>query len=175
VFCFDIYSQNDILERDSLPVFIVVDEDIISFLDSFIADAQHSSSYPFVVFIMYIDLYDNGNLSLILDLRKQEMHTDSIILYKPSCFYQAFVLHQNILFQVNFMSYFDVTNYYKLAKMLEKQPIKQCVYFKKPPSNFYDTNRKGEIDYEDMLMTWGYDYFNGEWQDVIKINYIEDD
>jgi hypothetical protein len=170
----NLHCQNDILTRDSLSVFVVVNKDIANILDSFIVNAEYSNYYPLAVFIMYVDLYDNGDLSLVLDLRKQEKYSDSIILYKHSYFYQAFISHQNILFQVNFMTYFEIKNYYKLTELLKIQQKKQLVYFKKPPPDFYDTSRKGEIDYKDMLKTWGYEYYNEQWHNIIKINYVDD-
>lgn len=169
-FCLNLFSQNDLLEKDSLSVFVVIDENITAILDSFIISAQHSIYYPSVIFVMYIDVYDNGDLSLTLDLRKKE-YSDSVVLYRHPYSNQSFVLHLNELFQSNFRSYFDVTNYCKLTELLKKQVIKQCVYFKEPPMGYYDMNRKGEIEYEEMITTWGCNYYDGKWQDVIKIDY----
>lgn len=169
-FCLNSFSQNDLLEKDSLSVFIITDEHISAILDSFTINAQRSIYYPSILIVLYIDLYDNGDLSFTLDLRKKE-HSDSIVLYKHPYYYQAFVLHLNELFQCNFRSYIDMTNYCKLTELLKKQYIKQCVYFKEPPADYYDNNRKGEIEYEKMITTWGCNYYDGKWQDVIKVDY----
>jgi hypothetical protein len=161
------------LEKDSLSVYIVIDKDFAAIIDSFIMETQ-SINYPSIDFFIYINLFDDSTLDVILDSRKQKENSDSIILYKHSYFQQAFILHQDRLFQANFMSYFDITNHYILTELFAKQPIKQCVYFKKPPPNFYDVSQKGEIEYEDRLITWGYDYYYGEWRESIKIYFYLD-
>ena len=168
-----LFAQDDALKKDSLFVYTVVDKDITAFLDTFIVETC-SIDYPSKDYFIYVELGSNGFLSIILDCRKQKESSDSIILFTHPYYHQAFILHQDILFRANFAS-MDVTNYCKLTEILEKAHKKQCVYFKNPSPNFYDNSGKGEIDYEDMLMSWLVDYYYGKGQDIFKVYfYLED-
>ena len=171
--CISLFAQDRALEKDSLFVYTVIDKDITAFLDTFILETRNVP-YPSKDYFIYINIGNNDYLEIILDCRKQNEDLDSIILYKHPYYHQAFILHQDILFQANFESY-DVTNYCKLAEWLKKVHKKQCVYFKNPPPDFYDNSGKGEIDYEDELMGWLVDFYDGKWQEIFKIYFYLDE
>ena len=83
----NLYSQQktvDIKVKDSLNVFVVVDKDFTSIIDSFlfIVNTQFKEIYPLVTYGINISLYDNGNMTLCLDLIEQKEPIDSIVLYK---------------------------------------------------------------------------------------------
>ena len=167
-----LFAQDHALKKDSLFIYTIINKDVTAFLDTFIIETR-SIKYPSKDYFIYINLWDNDNLTINLDCRKKIEGLDSIILYKHPHFQQAFILHKDILFQANFESD-DVTNYCKLTELLKKEYIKQCVYFKNPPQGFYDTSGKGEIDYEDKLMSWLIDYY-GKWQVPFKIYFYLDE
>ena len=163
-----LFAQDRALNKDSLFIYTVIDKDITVFLDTFIIETRNVE-YPSKDYFIYISIWDD-DLTIIMDCRKRKECLDSIILYRHPFFHQAFIQHQDILFQANF-ELSDTTNYCKLTDLLKKGHEKQCVYFNNPPPDFYDTSRKGEIDYEDELMSWLIDYYHGKWQEKFKIYY----
>jgi len=158
-------NQNDILRKDSLFVYIVINEEISVFLDSFITEARRSKDYPAVKHSIYLSLYHSGNWLLTADLDKQKKFSDSIILYKNPYFEQALILHQNILFLFYFTGsdYDPRIDYRRLAELFEKRNVKQCIYFKEPPLNLYDLSTKG-FRIKDGIMGWSLRYDDGEWK-----------
>lgn len=171
----NLYSQKGITGSDSLSVYMVVDKDIATIIDSFIVDAQNSIYYPIGMLSIYLDLYDDGSMFLTLNLIKNLKPVDSIILYKNPYYHQCFILYNDILFQANFMAHNDVLNYCNLTNLFTTSLKKQIVFFKKPPPDFYDTRRSGEIVYEDIIIGYGYDYYQGRWQNAIEIDFQNDD
>ena len=124
---------------------------------------------------MYIDSYDNDDISfgLGLELRKQEQSSDSIILYKhPNC-RQVLVSHNNHLFQTIICKRPDFDNKVQPPNaILKKTEKKQRVYYKEPPLDYFRENPvKGEMVYESQLLGWLYDYYHGQWLEAIKISF----
>jgi hypothetical protein len=134
-----------------------------------------SIDYPSINYFIYIDLMDNGNLSLIVDSRKQKNLSDSIILYRhPNCL-QILVQHRNCLIEtiVCKLPYFDCKNCYP-PEILKNLGMKQDIYYDEIPVDYFRDNPvKGEIPYEDQLTGWMYDYYDGAWQEAIKIYYTD--
>ena len=168
-----LFAQDHTLKKDSLFVYTVLDKNITAFLDTFIIETRRIK-YPSKDYFIYVNFWGNDNLTISLDCRKQKEDRDSIILYQNPYFQQAFILHQDILFQANFESN-DITNYHKLTEIFEKVDERHCIYFKNPPLDFYDLSRKGEIDYEDQLISWLIDYYLGKWQEIFKIYFYLDE
>lgn len=176
IFSISLFSQDESLKTGSLPVFVVVDEDVSAILDSFIMEAQNCSNhYPSVAFFMYIDLYDNNDmpLGLGLELRKQEKLSDSIILNKhPNC-RQILVSHNNHLFETIICKRpdFDKKVQFPTA-ILKKTRKRHKVYYKKSPlDHFRDNPTKGEVIYQSQLFRWYYYYYHGHWQEDVKISF----
>lgn len=168
------YTQTSGLGRevkDSLDVFIVKDKNVATKIDNFLllCEKDYKEHYPSVIFGIDINLYDDGGMILCIDLMKKRGSSDSIILYRNTYLQQAFILHRDVLFQFTFASipYANPLNYCRLVDMLEKRHTRQCVYIEEAPDGFYDTNRKGDLYIEDNIMSWGWDYIDGEWRDGI--------
>ncbi len=164
-----LYSQHndvDVCVKDSLNIFIVVDESLSNLIDSFITDVKIDvNSYSCVTYGIDINLFDDESMTLCLDLVEQKACSDSLFLYKNVRLQQAFIFHKGILFQFTFDSspYPNPFNYCRLAEFLEKWNTRQCVYFKEPPPDFYDTNKKGEYYIENVIKTMPWDYIRGKW------------
>jgi len=130
------FSQEDKLEKDSLPIYVVIDENIAAIIDSFIMDAQ-SINYHFMDYFIYFDLFDNGNFTLNLNTRKQKRTLDSIVLYKhPNCF-QVFVQHSSLLIETTICKFpnFDCKNCYPI-EILKDVGIKQSIYYDEIPVDY---------------------------------------
>jgi len=174
LFCLNLFSQDEMLGKDSLPVYTVIDKDIAAIIDSFIMETR-PIAYPIIDFFIYIDIFDDNTLNVVLDSRKGKRISDSIILYKhPNCF-QVFVSHGNHLIETIICKrpYFDCKDCYP-TKILKNLGIKQGVYYQEIPVDFYRDNLvKGEIPYEDLLTGWMYDYYEGKWHEAIKIYHTD--
>jgi hypothetical protein len=57
--------------------------------------------------------------------------------------------------------------------MLNVLPKKQVVYFKNPPSDYYDLNRRGGNPFEDTVLDSLFEYDGKEWHKGITM--YEDD
>ncbi len=173
MFCISLFAQNESLKTGSLPVFAVADKDVSAFLDSFIIEAQnYNSHYLSIAFFMYIDLYDSKDMpyGLDLELRKQEEHSDSIILYKhPNC-RQIVVSHNNHLFVTTICKYPNFDNKVRTpTAVLKKTKKKHKVYYQKPPLDYFrDNPTKDGVPYENKLFGWYY-YYHGHWQKEVEI------
>lgn len=174
ILCLSLFSQDEKLEKDSLLVYILIDEHVATIIDSFIMETQ-TINYPSIDYFIYIDLLDNDNLSLIVDSRKQKNLSDSIILYHhPNCL-QVLVLHHDRLIEtiVCRLPYFDCTNCYP-PEILKDVGIKQMVYYDEIPVDYFRDNPvKGEIPYEDQLTGWMYHYYDGEWHETMKVYHTD--
>jgi hypothetical protein len=177
LFSTKLLSQESTFQKDTLPIFVVKDKNIAVYIDSFLFDTYHRyDNFSDGLFVMYIGLFDKkenelDKMKITLFLRKQDKDSDPIILYKNPNYQQAFVLHRSVLFQANFKSYFDPANFQKLPEILKELPIKQRVYFKEPPPEFYDVRLHGEIPYEDEIMSWGAYFYNGAMVDNVIFYY----
>lgn len=174
IFCGHLFSQEEKLKKDSLPVYVVIDEYVAGIVDSFTMDAQ-SISYPSINYFIYIDLFDNGDISLHLNTRKQKRTSDSILLYRhPNCF-QVFIQHRGRLIETTICKFpnFDCKNCYPI-EILKDTGVKQSIYYDEIPVDYFsDAPVTGEIPYEDKLTGWMYNYCNGEWHETIKIYYTD--
>jgi hypothetical protein len=174
IFCLNLFSQEEKLEKDSLPVYVIIDEYVAAIIDSFMIDVQ-SINYHSIDYFIYFELFDNGNLSLIVDSRKKKNLSDSIVLYKhPNCF-QVFLQHSGRLIETTICKYpnFDCKDCYP-DEILKDTGLKQSIYYDEIPEDFFRDNPvKGEIPYEDELTGWLYDYYDGEWHEAIKIYHTD--
>jgi len=173
IVCVELFSQKCDYITDSLFVYTVVDREITAIIDSFIIETQ-SIKYLSMDYFLYFQLRGDNALTIILDCRKKKEVSDSVFLFKNPHYNQAFILHQDILFKANFTSD-DITKYCNLSDFLKKYEKKQFVYFINAPSDFYDISLKGEIDYEDELMSYLVDFHNGKlFEKVIFYFYLDD-
>jgi hypothetical protein len=174
ILCLCLFSQDEKLEKDSLPVYGVIDEYVAAIIDSFIMETQ-SINYPSINYSIYVDLLDNGNLSLTMDYRKQKNLSDSIILYRhPNCS-QILVLHHDRLIEtiVCKLPHFDCKDCYP-TEILKNLGTSQNIYYDEIPVDYFRDNPvKGEIPYEDQLIGWMYDYYDETWHEMIKIYYTD--
>lgn len=161
-----VYAQEGGLERDSLPVFVIQDREFASIMDNFIDKAQIIDCDAPTAYHIYINLFDIGltdEIHFLLDRRKQNESSDSLILYKNPHYHQAFIQHRDVLFRANIHSYANSFNYHLLTKMLEVLPNKQSIYFKDPPPGFYDLNRRGGNPLEDTIFDSFHEYDGSKW------------
>lgn len=161
-----VYAQECGLERDSLPVFVVLDETLGAILDDFIAEAKKIDCLTPTAYHIYIDLFDIGltdEMHFLLDRRKQNENCDSLILYKNPHYHQAFILQKGVLFRANIHSFADSFNYHLLTEMLKVLPEKQAINFKVPPSDFYDLNQIGGNPLEDTILDSFHRYDEKKW------------
>jgi hypothetical protein len=161
-------ENDDSLKRDSLPVFVIRDKNLSAIIDSFLVDVQSINYTLPVVMALYIDFYENGSIALGVELLKQRKTSDSTILYLNPNFRQAFVLHQDVLFQVYFGAPSSKTLFEGLSGLLTELPTKQPVLFRERPKGFYEIGRKGYFCYQDHLIDWSYFYINGIWESGAK-------
>jgi len=174
VFGLYLFSQAEKLRKDSLPVYVVIDEHVVAIIDSFIM-ANQSINYPAISYFIYIDLFDNGDISLNLNTRKQKRTSDSIVLYKhPNCF-QVFVQHRGHLIETTICKFpnFDCNNCYP-TEIIKDTGIKESIYYDEIPVDYFSENPvKGEIPYEDKLTGWMYNYYDGAWHEMIKVYHTD--
>ncbi len=167
----NLYAQKDGIERDSLPVFVVKDQELASIMDDFIDKAREFENHPAAVFNISITLCDVGltdEIRLWLNLREQCEFSDSLILYKNPHSHQAFILHRNVLFRANIDSYANSFNYHLLTKMLKVLPKKQSIYLANPPSGYYDLNLNGGDPMKDTLLESFHEYDGTKWYHGIR-------
>lgn len=167
-----VYAQEGRLERDSLPVFVIQDEGLASIVDNFIVEARKLDYQSPATFHVYITLYNIGlsdEIHFLLDLRKQSEISDSLILYKNPHYHQAFIQHRDVLFRANITSYSDSFNYHLLTKMLKVLPRKQSIFFKDPPPDLYELNRRGGNPLEDTILDSFHEYDGKKWYHGIRI------
>ena len=166
------YAQECGLQRDSLPVFVIQNRELASIVDDFISETQRINYDAPAAYHIYISLFDRGSsdeMHFLLDLRKQSENSDSLILYKNPHFHQAFILHRNVLFRANITSYAASFNYHLLTTMLKALPRKQSIYFKDPPPDFYDLNRRGGNPFEDTIFDSFHEYEGTKWYHGMRV------
>jgi hypothetical protein len=172
MFLANAYAQDGNLERDSLPVFVIQDEELRSIFDDFIAEARkmgyhNSQDYGANINVVHINFTDE--MSLLLNVRKQHETLDFGVLYRNPNYHQAFIKHNDILVRTHIKSYSNSFNYHILTGMLKVLPVKQTIYFKDPPSGFYDLNRMGGDPMDDTLLDSYCEYYDTKWHRGIRI------
>jgi hypothetical protein len=174
------FGQNSTVQKDSLPVYTIINPELASLIDSFVMDAKY---YKFPVkFLIYIDTYStndadndayndaNNRFSLSLNCNRQ----DSILYAHPYC-QRVFILHNNYLFATVLCNFPNLDTIKIPDKFIAKTNKKQEVYYNNTPQDYFRDNKvKGEIIYEDQLYSWGYEYEDGEFYCTIKIGFLED-
>lgn len=174
-FCTGVYAQDGGLQRDSLPVFVIQDQEFASIVDDFIDKAKKIDNHTSAAFNISITLSDIGltdEIHLWLNLREQCEFSDSLTFYKNPHSHQAFILHRNVLFRANIDSYATSFNYHLLTEMLKVLPKKQSILLKAPPPEFYDLNRSGGNPLEDTILESFHEYDGKKW--FHGINIIDD-
>ncbi len=167
-----VYAQDDVLERDSLPVFIIQDREFASLVDDFIVNAQNFiNNFP-VTFHIDINL-GNDVMSVGLNLKEHIRNSDSLILYKNTHIHQAFIWHQTILFFTNITSFAYAYNYDMLTGLIKRSPRKQEVYFKDTPPDFYEISEWGGSPLEGLTFSSFHEYDGTKWYHGIR--FIDDD
>ncbi len=167
-----IYAQESGLERDSLPVFVIQDRKLASIVDEFITEAQNFDNNSPTKYYIHINLGDNI-VSVNLDIKEQNANSDSLILYKNPHWHQAFIWHQDILFFVNITSSAYAYKYDMLIDWIKKLPIRQVVYFRNPPLDFYEISEWGGNPLEGLIFSSLHEFDGTKWYHGIRA--YEDD
>ncbi len=157
-----VYAQDCGLERDSLPVFVIQDRELATLVNDFIVKAQTLDNNSSTTFHMHINLRDSV-VSVSLDMKAQNVNSDSLVLFKNPNWHQAFIRHQDILFFANITSSTYAYKYDVLAEWIKRLPTRQDAYFKDPPPDFYEISTWGGNPLEGLIFSSYHEYDGTKW------------
>jgi hypothetical protein len=156
------YSQSVITRTDSIPVYLVVNEEFAKILDSFIIhEQQYDYYYSTVRFLLILECNEKrSSFTLFSGNRCQ----DSVIIFEEPL--NIYMEKEGIIFYNNHT--FVCLFYDDICELLLKQSnMKQFVYYKRTTIKpIKETEIHEDIDIFPSI--WTYEWNNGVFEEIMK-------
>lgn len=163
---------------NTFPVYTVANIELSFVIDSFIVECMNDFRFQnhedSLLFMMDFRLYNDQRQTIVLNLVKYRMNSDTIYVYENPYLKQAFVERNGFLIYTRINANYYAFNYLNLENFIIKTNIVNVCIFE-PPPNYYDIGIYGEMKYSDKLISWIIDFVDGEIFEIVKINFADNE